>query len=102
MNDMNEKKTKLLNIYADLLKARTGYSGPMLDGYVEALIKNGEQYYGANFVEDVINEKREDSIIWLMDEIAHKALNQEAQPAIQSAIPKPTNVQNSNIICECL
>ncbi len=98
MNDMNEKKTKLLNIYADLLKARTGYSGPMLDGYVEALIKNGEQYYGANFVEDVINEKREDSIIWLMDEIAHKALNQEAQPAIQSAIPKPTNVQNEPII----
>ncbi len=89
-NDMNEKKTELLNRYGNLFSERTGYSGPMLDGYVEALIRNGEQYYGDNFVEDIIKEKRNDSIIWLMDEIARHAVNQPVQPTQPVPPVQPT------------
>ena len=56
--NLEEKKKKLLERYEQLFKKRTGYSGVQLDAYVTELIKSGEQYYGSNFTEDILREKR--------------------------------------------
>ncbi|MCI9084651.1 MAG: hypothetical protein HFH46_03465 [Bacilli bacterium] len=67
--NLEEKKNKLLEKYGELFKERTGYTGVQLDAYATELIKNGEQYYGSNFTEDILREKRNDSILWLMDQV---------------------------------
>lgn len=72
--NLEEKKQKLLERYEQLFKERTGYSGVQLDAYVTELIKSGEQYYGYNFTEDILREKRNDSILWLMDQITMTTL----------------------------
>lgn len=67
--NLEAKKQKLLEKYGELFRSRTGYTGVQLDTYVTELIKNGEQYYGSNFTEDILREKRNDSILWLMDQV---------------------------------
>lgn len=67
--NLEGKKQKLLEKYGELFRSRTGYTGMQLDTYVTELIKNGEQYYGPNFTEDILREKRNDSILWLMDQV---------------------------------
>ncbi len=69
-NSLEEKKNKLLNKYRNLFIQRTGFTGNTLDSYVKNLIAMGEKHYGSNFTEDILKEKRDDSIIWLMDEVA--------------------------------
>ena len=70
ITDLEEKKDQLLNKYRNLFIQRTGFTGNMLDNYVTNLIALGEQQYGSNFTEDILKEKREDSILWLMDEVS--------------------------------
>lgn len=72
--NLEEKKNKLLEKYGELFKDRTGYSGIQLDTYVTELIKSGEEYYGSNFTEDILREKRNDSILWLMDQVTMTSL----------------------------
>jgi len=67
--NLNEKKNQLLDKYRNLFIQRTGFTGNMLDNYVTNLIALGEKQYGSNFTEDILKEKREDSILWIMDEV---------------------------------
>lgn len=68
--NLEEKKNKLLNRYRNLFIQRTGFTGNMLNSYVTNLIAIGEKKYGTNFTEDILKEKREDSILWLIDEVS--------------------------------
>ena len=81
--NLEGKKQKLLEKYGELFRSRTGYTGVQLDTYVTELIKNGEQYYGPNFTEDILREKRNDSILWLMDQVT------------VTTLPSETNIQIS-------
>lgn len=69
-NNLEEKKNKLLDRYRGLFVQKTGFTGNMLDNYVTNLIIIGEKQYGSNFTEDILKEKRNDSILWLMDEVS--------------------------------
>lgn len=70
ITNLEEKKNKLLNKYRNLFIQKTGFTGNMLNSYVTNLIAIGEKQYGTNFTEDILKEKREDSILWLMDEVS--------------------------------
>lgn len=70
ISNLEEKKNLLLNKYRDLFIQKTGFTGGLLNNYVSNLIVFGEKYYGTNFTEDILKEKRQDSILWLMDEVS--------------------------------
>jgi len=72
ITNLEEKKNQLLERYRDLFIQNTGFTGNMLDNYVTNLIVLGEEQYGSNFTEDILKEKREDSILWLMDEVSKR------------------------------
>lgn len=69
-NNLDQKRQQLLDKYKSLFIQKTGFNGVNLDNYVNKIIAVGEQYYGSNFVEDILREKRDDSILWLIDEIS--------------------------------
>lgn len=69
-NNLDQKRQQLLDKYKSLFIQKTGFNGVNLDNYVNKLIGFGEQYYGSNFVEDILREKKEDSILWLIDEVS--------------------------------
>ncbi len=68
--NLEEKRNKLLDKYRNLFIQNTGFTGNMLNSYVDNLITVGEQQYGDNFTEDILKEKRDDSILWLMNEVS--------------------------------
>ena len=82
---LKDKKTQLLSKYSDLINQRVfgkHWNGAIkhleqkdideeVDNYLNNLIKVGEEKYGDNFIEDVMNEPTEQPIRWLMDEVSH-------------------------------
>lgn len=91
-----EKKQLLLSKYSDLINQRVldieargkhfGSLKPDLqaeytDNYLTNLIRVGEEKYGDNFIEDIMNEPTEEPIKWLMDEVS-KEEDMTAEPII--------------------
>ena len=91
-----EKKQLLLSKYSDLinqrvleLEARGKHFGSLkpdlaaeyTDNYLTNLVKVGEEKYGENFIEDIMNEPTEEPIKWLMDEVS-KEEDMTAEPII--------------------
>lgn len=82
---LSEKKQLLLSKYSDLinqrvleLEARGKHFGSLkpdlaaeyTDNYLTNLVRVGEEKYGENFIEDIMNEPTEEPIKWLMDEVS--------------------------------
>ncbi len=76
-------KELLLSKYSDLINERIfgkhaiGLDGMpkdkidfIIDNYLDNLIRVGEEKYGDNFVEDIMNEATSEPIKWLMDEVS--------------------------------
>lgn len=99
IDNLDFKRGQLLNKYRDLFVRKTGFTGSLLENYVNNLIATGEKYYGANFTDDILREKREDSILWLIDDISRNGNYNYASNNVARELPAgnaaTTNLENA-------
>jgi len=80
---VDNRKETLLSKYGDLIKQKAfeNYSGEInnlpsqevnfiIDSYLDNLIAAGEEKYGDNFVQDIMNEATSEPIKWIMGEVS--------------------------------
>jgi len=105
-NSSMSGKEALLSKYSDLIRERVlgKHAGEVenlhkeqidfeIDNYLDNLIKVGEEKYGNNFVEDIINEPTAEPIKWLMDEVSQgENLKEISEDTINKVVAQIDNM----------